>query len=244
MPSLCVTSVCHAKGKDQMLALLNLKVVPAVSVQSKTKSTDCAWQQYYAFKVLQHGSSQLSSNQLLRGCLQAFQHHRHWGREGLHSCCLDINAKQLVCGSTCQNHLVVNGLNHVLGLQSGSGKGLKQEQQQLESLRTFCENMAIDAHGRTALLSLLHKLQEGLASVENMPVHQAQAAHNPRSYRYSGGGKNPYMLSCACSSSCLVFTLSGLQNAIWPGMQCIGHAISTFCLNNCNRHQSMQRDQS
>ena len=48
--------------------------------------------------------------------------------------------------------------------------------------------MATDAQGNTALLSLLHKLQEGLASVENMPIHQAQAAHNPRSYRYGGGG--------------------------------------------------------
>lgn len=76
-------------------------------------------------------------------------------------------------------------------MQSGAGKGSKQEQQQqLERLRTFCENMATDGHGRTALLSLLHKLQEGLASVENMPVHQAQAAHNPRSYRYGGGGKS------------------------------------------------------
>ncbi len=78
------------------------------------------------------------------------------------------------------------------GLRSGAGKDAseQQRQQQMERLQSLCESLATDNSGSTALLALLDKLQDGLASVENMPVHQAQAVHSAsRSYRYSTGGK-------------------------------------------------------
>ena len=77
-------------------------------------------------------------------------------------------------------------------LRTGSGEDTseQQKQEQMSRLRSLCESLATDPSGSTALLALLDKLQDGLASVENMPVHQAQAVHSSRSYRYGGGGES------------------------------------------------------
>lgn len=76
-----------------------------------------------------------------------------------------------------------------MGAGSDEESSDQQRQQLMERLQSLCESLATDASGSTALLALLDKLQDGLASVENMPVHQAQAVHSSRSYRYGGGGE-------------------------------------------------------
>ena len=81
-----------------------------------------------------------------------------------------------------------------LWMTSGAGgqSSEQQQQQHMERLQGLCKSLALDPSGSTALLALLEKLQDGLASVENMPVHQASAVHSSRSYRYGGGGEHSF----------------------------------------------------